>query len=291
MNKKTAAVLLIIFIFTAAVFWFLRSKKAEAPAGEKNIPAEKTAYADLIQVSFPISGEKVGGTINVTGIARGTWYFEGEFPVYLTDAEGNQLAWAPARAQGEWMKEDFIPFSASLKYPVGRSAPAKLVLKRNNPSDIREQDAMVEIPVILEPETTSAKLFFMSQYFDKNASYCDQVFPAAREVFESMALAHQTLEDLLAGPTEEEKALGYGTAIPAGVTIQNFDASFPVARLDLGRELLNLKVDTACPRLLIQKQIEETVKGVSGAESVVITVDGQPFPGEFPDEGPTFNQR
>lgn len=290
MKKIIIAFLAIILVvggfFLIGCEIIQKSATIDDTTNKNTVPEKIIPPNNLIQVSFPSSGEKIGGTLNVTGIAKGIWYFEGDFPVRLVDSAGRELAIAPASAQSEWMKEDFVPFSATLKYPVSQATSAKLILAKDNPSDMRELDDAIEIPVVLEPEISSAKIFFSSQYRDADVSLCDKVFPVGRSSFESMAYARQALEALLAGPTEKEKALGYSTVIPAGVKIQNFDASTKIARIDLSRELLNLDVDVACRRILIQTQITETLKNASGAESVFITVDGQLFPGEFSDEGP-----
>ncbi len=255
----------------------VRTKEIKNGQGKNN---------ELIRVSFPREGEKIGGTIYVTGIAKGAWYFEGSFPVYLVDSSGKKLASTSASAQGGWMRKDFVPFSATLKYPVDRVTPAKLILQKDNPSGLRERDDSIEIPMTLEPKKTTAEVFFSSRYHDPNVSSCEQVFPVARPAFETMALTRQTLEELFEGPTEKERELGYTNNIPPNVKIQKLDTTTGVARVDLSREFLELDVDVACRRLLMQKQVEETIKNVSGAQKVIITVDGQAFPGEFPDEGP-----
>jgi hypothetical protein len=283
---------LAIAIFLVLGCWLLwmlfkqeKPKEIEINTISK-VQEKSTSQNDLIRIGFPESGEKVGGTINVTGIARGAWYFEGEFPIYLVDSAGKKLADAPALAQGEWMTENFVPFSATLKYGVNKTTKAKLIVRKNNPSDLEGNNASVEIPVVLEPEISSAKIFFPSRHLAYGVSACDKVFPAARSVSESMAYARQALEALLGEPTGKEKDLGYYSSIPIGVKIQNFDSSTKIARVDLSKELLNLDVDVACRRMLITAQIKETIKSVSGASSVIITVDGKPFPGELPNEGP-----
>jgi hypothetical protein len=247
---------------------------------------ESDLHRDFIQVSFPQPGEEVGGKINVTGIAKGTWYFEGEFPIDLVDLEGKRLSSASAMAEGEWMTEKFVPFSASLKYETSDTISAKLILRRNNPSDILEQNISIEIPVTLLPEITSTKVFFGSRHLSPGIPNCDQVFSVARSGHNSMAYSHQTLEELFLGPTDEEKKLGYYTAIPLGVRIQSFDPSSRIAQIDLSRELLEMDVDVACRRIIMKNQIVRTIKESSSAEDVIITVDGKPFPGEFPSEGP-----
>ena len=281
MNTKliagiAAGIILITTIIAGRAIMVKNKPLEKEPIAKKDIVPE-VSYNNLIKVSFPKEGERVGGTINVTGIARGSWYFEGDFPVELWDLSGKMLASAAALAEGEWMKEEFVPFSAALIYSVSEPTPARLVLKKNNPSDLPEQNAQIEIPVTLEPEKTSAKIFFMSQHNDPFLAGCNQVFPVARSVGETMAFSHQAVEELLAGPTEQEKALGYQTAIPSGVKIQQFDPFSKVARIDLSRELLELDVDVACRRIFIQTQLEKTIKNSSGAEKVIITVDGKSF--------------
>lgn len=296
MNKKVAAILITAILLSGMVVLVRKSQKnvkeqdvpimSSETLREKDFPGGQLQHDEMIQVSFPAPKEKIGGDIFVTGIAKGGWYFEGEFPVTLTDETGKELASVAAMAKGEWMKDEWVPFSAHLKYRVSDAKPAKLVLAKNNPSDIDEQNAQIEIPVVIEPDRTTSLIYFASNYRDANASICETVAPVARPVGENMAYSRQTLEELLSGPNEREKSLGYYSAIPPDVKIQNFDSAAKTARVDLSQELLNLKVDTACPRLLVEKQISETIKAASGAEKVVITVNGKPFPGEFQKEGP-----
>jgi hypothetical protein len=273
-------ILIVVVIFGGSIWLDEGAQSNQLPATKNEVTQNITkdvSQNDLIRVSFPKAGEHVGGRINVTGIARGTWYFEGEFPIELVDSSGKKIAGASALAQGEWMREEFVPFSASLEYRTDNEQPAKIILRRNNPSDLREQDAQMEIPIILDPEMTSAKIFFSNFHRDNSISICKEVFPAGRPVHETMAFSHQAVEELLKGPSETEKSLGYSTAIPAGVKIQSFDSSSKIARIDLSKELLQLEVDTVCSRIHIQTQLEETIKNSSGAKEVVITVDGQAF--------------
>lgn len=106
----------------------------------------KNASRDMITLDLIKPGATVLPTFTVTGQARGTWYFEASFPAEVLDKDGNQLVIAPAQAQGEWMTEDFVPFSVELS--VGKySGPAVLVLRKDNPSGLPENDASVSIPI------------------------------------------------------------------------------------------------------------------------------------------------
>lgn len=298
MKKIIFAIIFFIVVITLLVLVSFKGKKVnkktapiETEVSKKpedmSVRKEAVPLNNPILVSFPKEGEKVGGEIFITGIAKGTWYFEGDFPIELVDSSGKVLVASYAKAQGEWMTEEYVPFSAFLKYPVDKKISAKLILKKDNSSDLDELDDQKEIPIILEPEKSTVRVFFSSRYLSREESICDKTYPVGRPATGTMAYAREALEQLLQGTTELEKELGYSTAIPLGVKIQNFEASSKVAKVDLSKELLQMDVDVACRRILIQSQIEETVKNASGIEKVVITVDGEVFPGEFPDEGPS----
>ena len=104
--------------------------------------------SELIKVQSPIAGEIIQSPFKVTGEAVGFWYFEADFPVRLYDEKDSLLATAIATAQGEWMTENFVSFEAELvfKVPAG-SKTGKLVFERSNPSDMREHDRSLTIPV------------------------------------------------------------------------------------------------------------------------------------------------
>ncbi len=101
----------------------------------------------MIEVDFPKPGDAVSSPLKVTGKARGNWYFEASFPVKLFDGNGKQIAVVPAQAKGEWMTTEFVPFEATLVFSQPGTASGTLVLKRDNPSGLPQNDASVSIPV------------------------------------------------------------------------------------------------------------------------------------------------
>lgn len=98
-----------------------------------------------ITVAQPAPGATVASPLTVSGVAAG-WYFEASFPVRLLDASGNEIAVAPAQAQGDWMTADPVPFLATLTF-VTSSQTGTLVLEKDNPSGEPQHDASVRIPV------------------------------------------------------------------------------------------------------------------------------------------------
>ena len=83
------------------------------------------------------------------GEAKGTWYFEADFPIFLLDENGNQLFVAIATAQDNWMTEDFVPFKAEIEFDVPETMNGTLVFKKDNPSGLPEFDDEFKMPVII----------------------------------------------------------------------------------------------------------------------------------------------
>jgi hypothetical protein len=115
---------------------------------------EKITYInsseDLIKVDLPFPGAVTGKEFSVVGQARGVWFFEASFPVKLIDKDGKELDVAVAEAQGDWMTENFVSFKADLKAPQSYIGPATLVLMKDNPSGLPENDASISFPITIE---------------------------------------------------------------------------------------------------------------------------------------------
>jgi hypothetical protein len=112
--------------------------------------------SDLIRVNNLEPGTVVSSPLTVRGEARGTWYFEASFPVEIQDAEGNTLAQVPAQAQGEWMTEEFVPFEVTLDFIAPSSGPGQIVLHKDNPSGLPENEHDLVIPIMFGSESTVA---------------------------------------------------------------------------------------------------------------------------------------
>lgn len=108
-----------------------------------------TTERGMITVSAPLPNTKVTIPLLVTGSARGNWYFEASFPIRLVDTNGNTILQTHAEAQGEWMTENFVPFTATLTWSSTSTTATSgvLILMRDNPSGLPEHDAQIEIPV------------------------------------------------------------------------------------------------------------------------------------------------
>ena len=150
-------VFIAIIAFTAGV-WYMggfESVPAVSNVPDTNTPtsAAQATYMNadenMIRVTTPQPGAIVPSTFTVSGQARGNWYFEASFPLEVVDRNGAQLLILPVQAQGEWMTTEFVPFTTQIIVPNYKGA-ATLVLHKDNPSGLPENDASVSIPITIQ---------------------------------------------------------------------------------------------------------------------------------------------
>ena len=143
---------LIVFAILAITAIFLTIKNKNAPFSQISpSPSATASVLDLIQVEAPIPNGSVKNHLIVTGKARGSWYFEASFPIYIYDADGLELGITKAQAhppvRGDWMTEDFVPFMADLEFKKPTTPTGTLVLKKDNASGLPEHDVELRVPV------------------------------------------------------------------------------------------------------------------------------------------------
>jgi hypothetical protein len=225
-------------------------------------------------ISQPKSGQSVTSPLEITGQARGTWFFEGSFPVKLLDKNRQEIAASYVQAQGEWMTENWVEFRGILTFANSAAQDGWLVLLKDNPSGLAELDEQVEIPIKIEKtEITKVNVFFNNNKMDPEFS-CNKVFPTEREIPKTQAVARAALEELLKGPTKEEKAAGFITNINSGVKIQSLVIESGVARVDFD-EQLEYQVGGSCRVAAISAEIVQTLKQFPTVQEVVISVNGR----------------
>ena len=107
-------------------------------------------YSDLIQITNPRPNQVITSPLAITGQARGTWYFEANFPIELQDANGISLGVSFGTATGEWMTEEFVPFTGDLTFTQPSTPTGNLLIKNSNPSGLPENEKTLTIPVRFE---------------------------------------------------------------------------------------------------------------------------------------------
>ena len=110
-------------------------------------PAPPAAKAGLIELHHPLPNDAIQSPLVIAGMARGQWYFEASFPVYLVNAAGDTIARTPAQAEGEWMTTNMVPFKATLEFTAPAGDSGTLVLSKSNASGLPEHDDELRVPI------------------------------------------------------------------------------------------------------------------------------------------------
>ena len=157
-------IFLLILIIAGVAVWALMGEPVFAPSTATSTPQENTGgntgtttatttAADQLKarvvVDAPKSGAGVPKTFTVTGKAPGPWYFEASFPIEVRNASGTVLTTGIATALSEWMTTEDVPFKADISV-TGYTGAATLVLKRDNPSGLPQNDASVSMPITIQ---------------------------------------------------------------------------------------------------------------------------------------------
>ena len=106
-------------------------------------------HDDLIRVTSPTTGEAISSPVIVTGQARGSWYFEAQFPIEILDSNGQIIGQGPATAQSDWETTDYVPFTDTiiLTTTPASGSSGTIVLKKDNPSGAAANDDSLSVPV------------------------------------------------------------------------------------------------------------------------------------------------
>jgi hypothetical protein len=244
-----------------------------------NAPSEKKATSadevlSEIKLIAPVANAIVSSPLTIEGEALGNWFFEGSFPVKLIGEDGAVLAQAVATAQGDWMTTSFVPFKAFFNFDPGSSAIGMIILQRDNPSGLPENDKQFGVPVRFSAqEKMTIKTFFGNTDFNPNAIDCSLVYPTERLINKTKLTARAALEELLAGVNEAEKIQGYYTSLNPGVKLNGVTIANGLAKADFD-EQMDFQMGGSCRVATIRAQITETLKQFPSVKEVIISVNG-----------------
>ena len=126
-------------------------QSAAAPDPEPGAALEASDAPAMPTMSQPLAGAHVASPLLLVGEAPGTWFFEGSFPYQLVVPDGTVLAGGAVTAREDWMTEGTVSFEATVEFEVATETNAVLVLSKDNPSGLPENDASYETPLLLLP--------------------------------------------------------------------------------------------------------------------------------------------
>jgi hypothetical protein len=156
--KKRYILLFFIILFGIIAFILATTTPTQAPMliepnnnnqGGSTLSPEPTPVAsnEKIKVTAPTAGSRITSPLTLSGASAG-WYFEGSFPVDLTDDKGKIIAQGYVTAQGDWMTSEFVPFLGTLEFSVPTGVThGYLIFRKDNPSGEARFDEEYSLPV------------------------------------------------------------------------------------------------------------------------------------------------
>lgn len=279
-----AAAMLVIVL--TAWLWPAEPAVDVQPPTATSTPASKD---DLIVVSVPLPNAAISSPLMVSGRARGNWYFEASFPVKVYDGNGKLLTATPATAAGEWMTMEYVPFIATITFPVPTTATGTIVFEKNNASGLPEHANELVIPIrfaIFDPNApapgnttpangTPIKLYYYNPALDAGpggpACSRNGLVAVERTIPKTETPLTDTIRLLLRGElTDAERGRGITTEFPLpGLTLEGVTLVGGVATLTF-TDPQNKSSGGACRVAVLRAQIEATAKQFPSVSGVVI---------------------
>lgn len=112
--------------------------------------AQQQPLSAQVSVLSPGPGGSVDKTFTVTGKAPGSWFSEAQFPIQVRSANSDVIGDGTAHTDGDWQSNNSVSFTAdvTINDPTYKGT-ARLILMRDNPSGMPENDDSVEIPIMI----------------------------------------------------------------------------------------------------------------------------------------------
>jgi len=267
--KKVLLIILFIIVLVGGFLFFQNKAKEHIVLPNENTTSTlPNPYADLIQVENLVANQVIQSPFTLTGQARGTWYFEASFPVTLVDLAGNTIVKTFAQAKGEWMTEDFVPFSSVLNFDITTTTQqAILILHNDNISGLSENDKEIRIPVTLSSSDISyrpVQLFYYNPNLDKDISgniLCTNkgLVGVERQIPITKTPIQDTIKLLLDGQlNSQEKSQGIISEITKGLALQAASLNNDILTLTFS---MNGNIGGgSCHMGILWNQIEATAK-------------------------------
>jgi hypothetical protein len=158
MQRKIMWVFIIVLLgIIAFLSWELMQKrdaKTVTPAraiatSTVSTTSDDTPLSASVLVTSPHEHTVVGSDFTISGKAPGPWFFEATFPVKILDSESNSIATSHATASGDWQTTGLVDFTVPV-HINGYHGQATIVLMRDNPSGLPENDDALEVPITIQ---------------------------------------------------------------------------------------------------------------------------------------------
>jgi hypothetical protein len=232
---------------------------------DSSVSAPVVSASGNVVITSPTVGETIGLPLTITGEAR---VFENTFNYRLLDQDGSVLVEgnAMAKAADVGLMGDY---TITTTYPTPTGVSGTVEVFDYSAKDGSVVDLARVAVVFPQMATMDLKEYWTTA---DSATDCGVVAASMHRVAKSVATAHAAIVELLKGPDATDVARGFGTSIPAFVTLKSISIEGGVAKVEFNS---NIEVGGSCRMQSIRAQIESTLKQFPTVTSVIITSEGR----------------
>ena len=146
-NLNTVLAVIIIILLAIII---LRGKDNDVKPLPKPVGISVLGRKDDLVSSSVKAGDAVSGKQKFSAVVKGGYFFEANILVNILDANKNILKKGNAQASGEWMTAEPVGFETELDFTGLPKGPGYIEIHNDNPSDMRENDKQILIPIIIK---------------------------------------------------------------------------------------------------------------------------------------------
>lgn len=159
MNRSKKVIVWVLSIILVLFLISLLIDTNQVVDNDDSLPEEVSTHieskSNMILVAEPTPMSRISSPLIVRGEARGTWYFEADFPISIINDSGEMVAqWYasaildPNDPESTWMTENFVPFEGTIEFPdQEENSTGTLIFHKDNPTGLDEHDDALEIPI------------------------------------------------------------------------------------------------------------------------------------------------
>jgi hypothetical protein len=148
---NSVLLLVLIILMVVAIKIMLKTPEVYFPSGEDKTPSVEILgnKDDLVSLSIT-PGSKVKGVIAFTGSVKGAYFFEANIGIAIADMNKKVILQDNAEATTDWMTVEPVSFKGEIDLTGLPKGNAYFVIQKDNPSDMRELDKFIYIPIMIE---------------------------------------------------------------------------------------------------------------------------------------------
>ncbi len=166
LKLNSILLLVLIILMVVAIKIMLRNEKEYFGIFQKSAQVEKPIVdtrmlpipkenilgnkEDLISFSIWPNTKVHGGIVSFRGIIKGGYFNEGSLGIRILNPKKEVLKSSYGVTKSDWMTGDPLPFEGNIDFTGIPKGSVYFEIKNDNPSDLRQYNKSILIPIIIE---------------------------------------------------------------------------------------------------------------------------------------------